>query len=115
MATNLPKLQILSTESLIPHEWHDDSRTKPLIERLRASGVLRNPPIVTPFDDSSGRFMVMDGANRSSAFKQMGLPHILAQVVQEDDPGVQLQPFVLATVLERIDEDVAAGGRGKHR
>jgi len=93
MSANLPTLRILTTESLVPHEWHDDSRTKPLIERLRASGVLRNPPIVTPFDDGSDRFMVLDGANRSSAFKQMGLPHILAQVVQEDDPGVQLQKW----------------------
>lgn len=90
---SLPTLRILSTESLVPHEWHDDSRTKPLIERLRASGVLRNPPIVTPFDDGSDRFMVLDGANRSSAFKQMGLPHILAQVVQGNDPGVQLQKW----------------------
>ncbi len=93
MATNLPTLRILPTESLVPHEWHDDSRTKPLIERLRANGVLRNPPIVTPFDDGSDRYMVLDGANRSSAFKQMGLPHILAQVVSEDDPGVELMKW----------------------
>jgi hypothetical protein len=93
MATNLPTLRILPTEALVPHEWHDDSRTKPLIERLRASGVLRNPPIVTPFDDGSDRYMVLDGANRSSAFNQMGLPHILAQVVQEGDSGVELQKW----------------------
>jgi hypothetical protein len=93
MATNLPTLRILPTESLVPHEWHDDSRTKPLIERLRANGILRNPPIVTPFDDGSDRYMVLDGANRSSAFKQMGLPHILAQVVNEDDPGVELMKW----------------------
>jgi hypothetical protein len=93
MAANLPTLRILSTESLVPHEWHDDSRAKPLVERLRASGVLRNPPIVTPFDDGSDRYMVLDGANRSSAFAQMGLPHILAQVVEEDDPGVELKKW----------------------
>jgi hypothetical protein len=93
MATNLPTLRILPTESLVPHEWHDDSRTKPLIERLRANGILRNPPIVTPFDDGSDRYMVLDGANRSSAFKQMGLPHILAQVVNEYDPGMELMKW----------------------
>jgi hypothetical protein len=55
--------------------------------------VLRNPPIVTSFDDGSDRYMVLDGANRSSAFAQMGLPHILAQVVEEDDPGVELKKW----------------------
>lgn len=93
MSTNLPTLRILPTESLVPHEWHDDSRAKPLVERLRASGILRNPPIVTPFDDGTDRYMVLDGANRSSAFAQMGLPHILAQVVKEDDPGVELKKW----------------------
>jgi hypothetical protein len=93
MASNLPTLQILETASLIPHEWHDDQRAKPLVERLRASGVLRNPPIVTPFTDGSDRYMVLDGANRSTAFRQMGLPHILAQVVPADDPGLGLHTW----------------------
>jgi hypothetical protein len=93
MVANLPTLRILATESLVPHEWHDDSRAKPLVERLRASGVLRNPPIVMPFDDASGRYMVLDGANRSSAFRQMGLPHLLAQVVEENDPGLELMKW----------------------
>lgn len=93
MATNLPELQILPTESLVPHEWHDEQRARPLVERLRASGVLRNPPIVMPFDDGSDRYMVLDGANRISAFTQMGLPHILAQVVKEDDPGLELKKW----------------------
>jgi hypothetical protein len=93
MVANLPTLRILPTESLVPHEWHDDSRAKPLVERLRASAVLRNPPIVMPFDDGSGRYMVLDGANRNSAFRQMGLPHILAQVVDENDPGLELKKW----------------------
>ena len=93
MSANLPALSILPTESLIPHEWHDDQRAKPLIERLRASGVLRNPPVVTPFNDSSGRYMVLDGANRATAFSQMGIPHILAQVVAAEDPGLQLHTW----------------------
>jgi hypothetical protein len=93
MVANLPTLRILATESLVPHEWHDSSRSKPLIERLRASGVLRNPPIVTPFDDGSDRYMVLDGANRSTAFAEMGLPHILVQIAKEDDPGLALQKW----------------------
>jgi hypothetical protein len=93
MVAELPSLRILPTADLVPHEWHDDSRAKPLVERLRASGVLRNPPIVTPFNDGSGRYMVLDGANRSSAFRHMGMPHILAQVVEADDPDLELKKW----------------------
>ncbi len=93
MSSDLPTLRILPTQKLVPHEWHDEQRSKPLVERLRASGVLRNPPIVTPFEDGSGRYMVLDGANRSTALKQMGIPHVLAQVVPADDPGLDLRTW----------------------
>ncbi|MEX1247799.1 MAG: hypothetical protein WEA61_04910 [Anaerolineales bacterium] len=93
MASAYPTLRILPTAALVPHEWHDEQRAWPLIERLRASGVLRNPPIVTPFDDGSGRFMVLDGANRSAAFSEIGMPHILAQVVKAEDPNLELKKW----------------------
>lgn len=114
MATNLPDLRIFPTSALVPHEWHDDQRSKPLIERLRASGILRNPPIVTPFEDGSGRYMVLDGANRSTAFAEMGMPHILAQIVDPHDPGLALhtwnhvlwnwQPDAFLATLRGIEE-----------
>lgn len=93
MVTNLPNLCILPIGALVPHEWHDDQRSKPLIKRLRTSGILRNPPIVTPFEDGTDRYMVLDGANRSSAFVEMGIPHILAQVVDPNDPGLALHTW----------------------
>src|SRR5215471_7860503 len=43
----LPDLRFVPTEDIYPHELHDLQRTQPLVERLRASGTLRNPPIVT--------------------------------------------------------------------
>ncbi len=93
MSSDLPALRILPTQKLVPHEWHDEQRSKPLVERLRASGVLRNPPIVTPFEDDSGRYMVLDGANRTTALNLMGIPHALAQVVPADDPGLDLRTW----------------------
>jgi hypothetical protein len=93
MTTTLPTLRILPVSALVPHEWHDEQRATPLVERLRASGLLRNPPVVTPFPDGSGRFMVLDGANRSTAFTLMGIPHILAQEVAADDPGLALHTW----------------------
>jgi hypothetical protein len=90
---NLPHLEILLVDKLILHEYHDDQRTPSLVRGIEESGVLRNPPIVVPLEDGSGRFVVLDGANRATALRTMGVPHTVAQVVQMDDPGLELNPW----------------------
>jgi len=89
----MPILAIVSVNKLILHEHHDDQRTPPIVESLRNSGVLRNPPIITPLHDRTGRYMVLDGANRTTAFQKMETPHIVAQIVERDDPGLKLKPW----------------------
>jgi hypothetical protein len=91
MRIDLPTLTFLPVEKLVIHERHDDERTLPLILRIRSSGVFRNPPIVSPIQDGMGRYMVLDGANRTTAIQEMGFPHVLVQVVQPGDPGLNLQ------------------------
>jgi len=93
MIPSLPNLKILPIESLILHEDHDTQRTLPLVEKLRAAGILRNPPIVMPLMDGTHRYMVLDGANRVTALQEMEFPHIVAQVVAVDDPHVILQTW----------------------
>jgi hypothetical protein len=93
MVNNLPNLRILPLNDLTLHEDHDRQRTLPLVAKLRAQGILRNPPIVMPLDDGTGRFMVLDGANRVTSLQEMEFPHIVAQVVQADDPHVNLQTW----------------------
>jgi len=90
MLKNLPRLALLPVEDLVIHEWHDDQRTPPLIERMRASGVFRNPPIVAPLQDGTQRYMVLDGANRTTALQKMGYPHALVQIVRPNHPGLKL-------------------------
>ncbi|MDH3943280.1 MAG: ParB N-terminal domain-containing protein [Anaerolineae bacterium] len=111
MSLDYPNLQILPTQSMVVHEQHDLQRTSPLIDKLKSSGVLRNPPIVTPLPDESGRFMVLDGANRTTALKNMGLPHVIAQVVEPDSPAQELKTwnhvvwdFNSETLIEKIRE-----------
>ena len=89
MNPKFPTLAILPVHSLIIHEHHDDSRTGPLIERIRASGIFTNPVIVTPLHDHTARYMVLDGANRTTATRKMHFQHILAQVVEVDRLGVE--------------------------
>ncbi|MCH7664013.1 MAG: ParB N-terminal domain-containing protein [Chloroflexi bacterium] len=93
MPLKLPKLEILEVKNLAVHEHHDGQRTPALIERLRTSGLLRNPPIVTPLQDGSGRYMVLDGTNRTTALRKMGLPHAIAQVVESDSPNLDLKTW----------------------
>ncbi len=87
---DLPVLKILHVEKLILHEYHDAQRTPPIAESIKNSGVLRNPPIVVPMQDGTDRYMVIDGANRTTAFQSLGIPHILAQVVDSNHPGIDL-------------------------
>jgi hypothetical protein len=93
MLRELPHLEFLAIKDLIIHEWHDDQRTPPLIRRIRESGLWRNPPIVAPLEDGTQRYMVLDGANRFTALKEMDFHHILVQVVQPDSPGLRLHTW----------------------
>ncbi len=81
---NLPDLRILPLEDLLPHELTDTRRVNPLIARLKDESVLRNPPIVAPLGKHDARFVVLDGANRTAAFRALNVPHIVAQVVDYD-------------------------------
>jgi hypothetical protein len=93
MTPQLPKLHILPLSSLILHEDNDRQRTLPLVDKLRAQGILRNPPLVMPLEDKSGRYMVLDGANRVTALQELEFPHIVAQVVSPGDPGIRLDTW----------------------
>ena len=88
---DFPKLNFVPVASLLFHERFDLQRSRPLMLRMRKSGVFRNPPVVTPLSDGSGRYMLLDGANRVVALREMGYPHVIVQVMQADDPGLGLQ------------------------
>ena len=122
MSNQFPNLKIVPLDVVHLHENHDPQRTPPLIKRLKADGVLLNPPIMASFEDCGEGYMVLDGANRVTAFRMMGIPHILAQVVDPDSPSLQLQTWNhviwnigqevfhnLVTGIPGIDESSAPG------
>ena len=85
----LPDLRIVPVADLLLHEQHDAQRIAPLTRRLQTDGVLKNPPIVAAINGDR-RFVVLDGANRVTAFAQMNLPYIAVQVVDYDDADLVL-------------------------
>jgi hypothetical protein len=91
-STILPDLRMLPASSLVPHEEVDPRRVEKLSLRLRQEGRLKHPPILAPIPDS-GRFVVLDGANRTMALAALQVPHIVAQVVDYQDPGVELDTW----------------------
>jgi hypothetical protein len=90
---DLPHLQIVAIDSLQPHEAVDEARVEPLTRALENSGLLRNPPIVLPVTARLAKYVVLDGANRVTAMRHLGLPAALVQVVHSDDSDVRVETW----------------------
>jgi hypothetical protein len=89
---DIPDLRIVPTASLVLHEDADPKRVARLVERLREDGKLKNPPIVAPMDGIE-QWVVLDGANRASALRILGIRDALVQVVDYNDPAVELDTW----------------------
>ncbi len=88
----LPDLRIVRLSALRLHETCDEARVQRLTARLQGEGVLRNPPIVALLHDGHS-YVVLDGATRATALHRLGIRDALVQVVNYDDPGVELHTW----------------------
>ncbi len=88
----MPVLRFVPVEDLIPHEQADQVRTGPLVQRLQTEGILKNPPVVAPIPGDP-RYVVLDGANRVEAARRLGLPHLVVQVVDYEDPRLRVEAW----------------------
>lgn len=84
-----PDLRIVPVEDLLLHERVDLERVTRLIDRLSADGILKNPPIVASLP-GSGRFLLLDGANRVSAIQNLDIPHLIVQVEPFENPRLEV-------------------------
>src|SRR5690242_13737371 len=101
----LPDLRFVPVDALVPHERHDPQRLGPLVRGLRNAAHLKTPPSVAELPGSNGKsFMVLDGASRSTAAREAGLPHIVVQVATYEEPWVRLTTWHHA--LSGLDRDV---------
>lgn len=108
----LPDIRMLPTKLLLTHEEADPKRVEKLSQRIREEGILKNPPVVAQLPDSSN-YVVLDGANRVMAFYALEIPHIVAQLVSYDDPGLVLDTWyhvVSGLELNEFDEAIMSVG-----
>ena len=84
-------LRVVPVDKVAPHERFHPTRVEKLKQRLVAENKLVNPPVVTEIP--GGRFVVLDGATRVTAFRQLGIPHIVVQVVDFQKDNVKMNTW----------------------
>ena len=105
----LPNLRIVSARDVLLHEDADPVRVERLVSRLRQDGMLRNPPVAAVLSD--GRYVVLDGANRTSALAAIGAPVVALQVVDYADPAIRLEVW-RHLIVEPMDAVAAVRAAG---
>ena len=104
MISSLGDLRIVPLQCLILHEDRDRKRLARLRDRLRDERVQRNPVIVSPYGE---RYLVLDGAHRVHALREIGCSLVLVQMVELPDKaegwGHLLSAESLLPALERAE------------
>lgn len=83
-------LRVIPLDDVLFHEHIEHRRVDGLLARLADDQLLKNPPIVAPCD---GKYILLDGATRTTALKQLGCRDLVAQIVDYDMPGLTLETW----------------------
>lgn len=81
------QLRFVSLDQMLLHEEDDPYRVQRLVVTLKREAKLRNPPIVA---EAGGRYIVLDGATRTTALREMGYRDAVVQVVTYGSAAVQV-------------------------
>jgi hypothetical protein len=90
-ARSSPVLRVVETARLLLHEDPDPGRVARLRKALGRDGVLRNPPAAALMPD--GRAVVLDGANRVTALRDIGIRYAVVQAVDYGGSAVVLSTW----------------------
>ncbi len=86
-----PELEVVSADTIMFHEQPDKNISARLIGKIARDGFLKNPPIVGK--TAAGQYILLDGANRTSALIQMEIEHVCVQTVNLDDPHLDISAW----------------------
>ena len=84
------KIRFVPLDRMWLHEEDDPYRVKRLILALQHDGRLRNPPIVAEHGEA---YIVLDGATRTTALREMGYRDVLVQIVDYYADSLQLKAW----------------------
>ncbi len=101
---NLPILKIVPVTKLRLHETVDPGRVLKLKKIIRKARLFTNPPIVS-YIPAMDKYLVLDGANRTTTLKELGFKYILVQVVEYNNRKVNLltwNHFVSQISLQKV-------------
>ena len=106
-------LRIVRLDSVILHEQVEHDRVEKLKRRLEQDRVLKNPPIVsrTIGHDGEPRYIVLDGATRTTALRELICCDIIVQVVDYHSPQLVLEAWnhmLLNAPREKLLDEVAS-------
>ncbi|MBI4674620.1 MAG: hypothetical protein HY741_23495 [Chloroflexi bacterium] len=88
------KLSIVPLHAVLLHEEIEYQRVEKIQARLRADRILKNPPIVTQVQDGdTARYVVLDGASRTTALRALNVPDVLVQIVDYHSPALKLEAW----------------------
>src|SRR3954452_13039964 len=92
ITARFPDIRVVPIDHCLLHEQTDNARVTRLAARLKNDGMLRNPPVLGRHNGIDA-LIVLDGATRVTASRLLGLPYIVAQVVDYDDDAIQLHTW----------------------
>ncbi len=89
------RLALVPLQDVVLHEEIEHKRVAALVQRLQADRILKNPPIATEARVPGGwtRYIVLDGASRTTALREMQCRDILVQVVDYHSPSLRLESW----------------------
>ena len=88
----LPELSIVEIADVIFHEQPHEERVENLMSRFEQEGVLKHPPIVGRTDGSTKRIL-LDGANRVSALRNLGYRFAMVQEIDLNEEDLVLDTW----------------------
>jgi phosphoglycerate dehydrogenase-like enzyme len=103
--SNPLSLRIVPLKDVLPHEHFDPERVEDLTLRLVKAKTLVNPPVVVPWED---HYIVLDGATRVTALKNLGYPHIVVQLIAPENEELSLQTWHHAATGVKSDTFIQA-------
>ncbi len=106
----LPQLKILPIKRIIFHEEPDQERSTKLVDNFRKENILKNPPVVARYSEQDS-YILLDGANRLTALRNLDIPDALIQEIDLFDPGLNflhwhhaIEHFSKETFLNKLNQ-----------